>query len=129
MRVLGIEFAGSDMFYVVIDSADGVKSIGSGSRLSLGETRSRTALMAFQSAVTTLINETVPDRVAIKAKPENGNMRAGAAALKMEGIVLANCRCDVDFVSGARVNKAEAIPNEMYGYLQPALRAAVAAME
>lgn len=129
MRVLGIEFVGSDMLYVVLDDVDGSKTVGPGSRVSLGETRSRTALMAFQNAVATLMNETAPDRVAIKSKPENGSMRAGAAALKMEGIVLANCRCDVDFVSGARVNKAEVIPNKMYGYFQPALRAAIAAIE
>lgn len=127
MRVLGIEFAGSEMRYVVLADDHGVKTVTSSSRLVVGETRSRTALVAFQNAVITLINDTAPDRIAIKSKPESGHMRAGAPALKMEGIVLANSPCDVDFVSGHRVNVAVPIPNQLHGYLQTALRTAIAA--
>lgn len=106
MRALGIEFASSQMTYVLVErAADGQLSAVGANRLSLGDTRSSEVLRAFQSAVQTLFNDMAPDLVAIKEKPEKGTMQAGAAALKMEGIVLANASCQVKFVSGARINK------------------------
>lgn len=127
MRTLGIEFAGRDMLYVVLDSHSGTNEISSTSRLVLTETRSRSALNAFQKAVTTLFNEAAADVVAIKLKPENGMRAAGAAALKMEGIVLANCPCDVDFVSGQRCNATALPPSTLFAYLTNAYRTALAA--
>ena len=103
-------------------------SIKAANRLSLSDTRSRAVLVAFQSVVVTTLNDAAPERIAIKAKPENGRMRAGAAALKMEGIVLANAHCDVQFISGARVNRVETIENGLYAYLQDALKTALAAL-
>jgi hypothetical protein len=54
-------------------------------------------------------------------------MRAGAAALKMEGIILANSPCSVDFVSGARINACAVSDESLHAYLQPSLKAAHAA--
>lgn len=54
-------------------------------------------------------------------------MQAGAASLKMEAILLANAPCAVAFVSGARINQTDAEDLSLYAYLQPALKAAVAA--
>ena len=126
MKVLGIEFASSQMTYVLVErAANGQRSITGSNRLSLGDTRSRDALRAFQSAVQTLFNDTAPDLVAIKEKPEKGNLQAGAAALKMEGIVLANAPCATEFVSGARINKCDDTAGSLRAYHQPAFKAAV----
>ena len=46
----------------------------------------------------------------------------------MEGIALANAPCDVDFVSGSRVNRSGASDDSLFSYLQPALKTAVAAL-
>lgn len=106
MRVLGIEFVSNEMTYVLVEQKnDGQIGVKGANRISLSGTRSHDALQAFQSAVLTLFNDTAPDLVAIKEKPEKGAMQAGAAALKMEGIVLANTPCPVRFISGARINK------------------------
>ncbi|MFN4088391.1 MAG: DUF3010 family protein, partial [Alphaproteobacteria bacterium] len=96
-------------------------------RLVLTDTRSRESLRAFQGAVTTLLNGTNPQIIGVKAKPETGQMRAGAAALKMEGIILACANCEVDFVSGKRIN-ACADGEAIRAYLQPAFKAATAAL-
>lgn len=130
MKVIGVEFAGSNLNYVVIELDDNkeVKVLQS-NRLILGDTRSRDSLISFQNAVSTLFNIAAPNLIGIKAKPENGAMRAGAAALKMEGIFLANSTCEVDFVSGARINKCAIEDPTLYAYLQPALKTAHAVLE
>jgi len=129
MRILGIEFASSQMTYVLLEDAIGDQpSIKASNRVSLGDTRSRDALRAFQTAVLTLFNNAAPDLVAIKDKPEKGTLRAGAAALKMEGVVLANAPCATKFISGARINKC-APSSELHSYQQAAFKAAAAALE
>lgn len=129
MRVLGIEFAASNMNYVLVQKVEEEFVVIQSNRLSLGETRAREALVAFQRAVLTTFNDTVPDRIAIKEKPEKGAMQAGAAAMKMEGIVLANAPCPVEFVSGARINKSTIENDTIHGYLKIALKAAVVVLE
>lgn len=125
MKVMGIEFAASNLHYVVIELLeDGSLPVLQSNKLVLGDTRSREALVAFQSAVSTLFNSIDLDLIGIKSKPEAGQMRAGAAALKMEGIVLASSRCSVDFVSGARINACTKEDASLRAYLQPALKAA-----
>lgn len=129
MRVMGIEFSGSKLYYVVIGlQDDGSLVVAHANKLVIGETRSRDSLIAFQNAVSTLFNSAKPELLGIKAKPESGQMRAGAAALKMEGIILANSPCSVDFVSGARTNACAASDDTLHAYLQPALKAAHAAL-
>lgn len=129
MKVMGIEFAGSSMIYVVVelDDKNDVRILQK-NRLVLGETRARDSLVAFQAAVSTLFNSASPGLIGIKAKPEAGAMKAGAAALKMEGIVLANSPCEVDFISGSRINKITSEDEALFAYLQPALKAARAAI-
>lgn len=112
------------MNYVLIEATDGAPLIKGSNRLSLGNTRCRDALAAFQDAVRTTFNATSPDIIAIKAKPEKGGMRAGAAALKMEGIVLANAPCATEFVSGAQINRCGASQNSLHNYLDPAFKTA-----
>lgn len=128
MKVIGIEFASSDMNYVVLERTgiDTLQVLAS-NRLSLRDTRSPDALRAFQQAVQTLMRDTSPTRIAIKDKPEKGSMRAGAAALKMEGIVLASAPCDARFISGARINKCGTPETPLNAYHHPAFKAATCA--
>lgn len=129
MKIMGIEFAGSYLNYVLIELNDKNDiHVLQSNRLVIGETRSRDSLVSFQNAVSTLFNTALPDLIGIKAKPEAGAMKAGAAALKMEGIVLANSPCEVDFVSGVRINKCAIVNPALYAYLQPALKAAYSAL-
>ena len=113
------------MNYVGLSAEDGTYTVVTSSRMTLGGTRDRDALVAFQDAVKTLLNDFGPDYLAIKEKPETGKMRGGAAALKMEGIVIANAPCPVDFVSGRRINQVTEDDDSLYGYLKPAFKAAV----
>lgn len=125
MKVMGVEFSASIMYYVVIELGDANEIvIVQANKLVLGDSRSRDALVAFQSAVSALLNLVSPKLIGIKAKPESGQMRAGAASLKMEGILLANSPCEVDFVSGARINACTASDEKLRAYSQPALKAA-----
>jgi hypothetical protein len=127
MKILGIEFASSEMMYVAIEGERDAYSVVSASRMTLGGTRDRDSLASFQDAAKTLLNEIDPDLLAIKEKPERGKMQGGAASLKMEAIVIANTSCPVDFVSGRRVNEIEDGGETVYAYLRPALKAALVA--
>ncbi len=128
MKIIGLEFDSKKMNYVVLQkTVDGYEIINA-NRVILPETRERGALKAFQDAIKTLYRSEQPDFIGIKSKPETGRLRAGAAAMKMEGIVLANAPCDVDFVSGKRVNQSDVSDNSLFGYLQPALKTAHAVL-
>jgi hypothetical protein len=128
MKIIGIEFASDHMNYVVLgrNGLDKLEVL-SANRLTLYNTRSREALRAFQQAVQTLLNDSSPELLAIKDKPEKGALRAGAAALKMEGIVLANSPCDTRFISGARINRCDTPETSLKAYHLPAYKAAVCA--
>ena len=126
MNILGIELEANKLNYVLVVTEGEQYKVSQSNRLELTDTRSKDSLRSFQNAVATLMNGTKPDIIAIKDKPESGQMRAGAAALKMEGILLATAACDVDFVSGKRVNACED-GEGLKKYHQPAYRAALAA--
>ena len=128
MRIIGIEFQGSDLNYVAVSHDSSGTSFGAGSRITLHDTRSRTELVAFQTTLRTILNDEAPDRIAVKLKPERGAMKAGPAALKMEGLLLANSPCEVEFVSGARLKKVEPIENDFPKYLQEAALVALAVL-
>jgi hypothetical protein len=130
MKVIGIEFAASAMNYVVLErDAGGNLSVLASNRLSLSDTRSPEALRAFQQAFQTIVKDVSPSRIAIKAKPEKGSMKAGPAALKMEALALAAAPCKVQFVSGARINKCGAPQTPLTVYHHPAFKAASCAAE
>lgn len=116
------------MNYVGLSAEEEAYTVVNSNRMTLGGTRDRDALVAFQDAVKTLLNEFRPDYLAIKEKPETGKMRGGAAALKMEGIVIANAPCQVEFISGRRINQVLDDDANLYGYLKPAFKAAVASL-
>ena len=128
MKIIGIELDSNKMNYVVIDKNDNSYEVSNGNRIILTATREREALIAFKDAVTALYNSVNPSLIGIKEKPESGKLKAGAASMKMEGIALANSPCPVDFVSGKRVNQSDATNENLFGYLQTALKTAHAAM-
>jgi hypothetical protein len=128
MKILGIEFGANKLNFVLIEAIEKNIEVVQSNRLELTDTRSIQALRAFQDAVNAMLNSASPEIIGIKDKPENGRMRAGAAALKMEGIVLANASCDVDFVSGKRINTCSNHEG-LKVYLQPAFKAAIAAFQ
>jgi len=125
MNVLGVEFSSNKLNYVLLACDGGQFQVSQSNRLELSDTRSRESLRAFQNAVAVLINGTKPNIIGIKDKPESGQMRAGAAALKMEGILLAAAPCDVEFVSGKRINACDE-GTGLKAYHQPAFKAALA---
>jgi hypothetical protein len=126
LHILGVELAANKLNYVLLVCEGASYNVAQANRLELSDTRSRGALKAFQQAMSVLISGTKPDLIGIKSKPESGALRAGAAALKMEGILLAASPCDVDFVSGQRVNACDD-GEGIKAYHQPAFKAAVAA--
>jgi hypothetical protein len=130
MKIIGIEFAASDMNYVVLNRDECANiSVASANRLSLGGTRSPEALRTFQQAFQTIVKDVSPSLIAIKAKPEKGSMMAGPAALKMEALVLANVSCEVRFISGARINKCSPPDASLNAYHLPAYKAAVSSLD
>jgi len=124
---MGVEFAASNMCFVVLERTDTVRVLAA-NRLSLEDTRSRTSVAAFQSALATTLHQHAIDLIAVKSKPERGRMMAGAAALKMEALLLAAARTDVEFISVPKVARAEALTNDLHGYLQTAVQTAMAAL-
>ena len=127
MRSLGVEFSASEMRYTILDSKnDNIRVIDSG-RLKLTDTRDPGALRTFSTAVDAVLTSAAPNIVGIKLKPESGNMRSGAAALKMEGIFLSRLPCGVKFISGAKISKTF-VPDSVKRYLSAAYAAASCAM-
>jgi len=129
MKALGIEFSADAMHYVLVEHSDNGYSILQQNRLKLAETRSREALVGFQDAVLTVFNSTKPNAIGIKTKPEVGRLRAGAAALKMEGIAVANAPCPVKFISGLRINKCKVTSAGTPKWAEPAFKAACEAID
>jgi len=129
LKSLGIEFSSNKLIYVLVESLDGNTLVQSSNRLELSDTRNREALVAFQTALRAVYNATAPNVIGIKAKPEKGQMSAGAAALKMEGISLACSPCPVYFLSGVKINACEAPEDGMKRYQIPALKSAILALE
>lgn len=129
MKILGIEFAGKEMRYILTHCDN--KEITWGDtyeRISLSETRSHEHLRTFNTAVGTLLAEIEPDLIAIKQFQENGSMSSGGAAIKMEAILLLNATCEVKFISSQKIKKCSA-DNPPKKYIANALKAAVVAGE
>ena len=129
MKALGIEFSSNKLIYVLVERSAGTLSVLSSNKLELAGTRDRGALVAFQAALKAVFKATAPDIIGIKTKPEKGQMSAGAAALKMEGITLASSPCPVYFLSGAKINACVTPEDGMKKYQIPALKSAILALD
>jgi Protein of unknown function (DUF3010). len=125
MKVLGIDFDSNKACFVMVNGNHEQASIQHRERIQLTETRSQKDMTAFRDGVRTILEQCAPEKVAIRAKPESGQMRAGAAALKMEAIILAEATAPIEFVSSAAVSKQEDAVG-LFAYLQPAFKVAMA---
>ena len=125
MKILGIELDSNRLCYVLVsgETHDAAAVIGNG-KLQIGESREAADVRKFAAEVADLVKTLGPDRIAVKAKPESGQMRAGAAALKMEAILIAQTSCDVYFLSPQRLKPIEDNA-DLFAYLQGAWKAAV----
>lgn len=131
MKVMGIDFDAKTMSYVVVASSvpPDERNIVASGKLQMAEPRSAEAVRAFSKELRDLISGVDPQAISIRAKPENGQMRAGSAALKMEALVLAWSHCPVHFPSAQRVLKAAENHPDIYAYQQGAWKAAVAGFD
>jgi hypothetical protein len=125
LKILGIELDSNRLCYVLIagETAAAASVIGSG-KLQIGEAREAADVRKFAAEVADLVKALGPARIAVKAKPENGQMRAGAAALKMEAILIAQTSCDVYFLSPQRLKPIEDNA-DLFAYLQGAWKASI----
>lgn len=130
MKVLGVEFAGKEMRYILTSQENGEVNWKDNiyERISLAETRSHEHLCAFNTAIGTLLTELKPDLIGVKQFQENGSMSAGGAAIKMEAIFLLNAACEIKFVSSHKIKKL-ALENPPKKYISNALKAAILAGE
>lgn len=129
MRSLGIDFEGSDTIYVVITDADGTRRMETSGRIVLGDEREATDLRAFHRAVSTLLHDTKPDVIGMKKKPHGGGMSAGAAAIKMEALVLIAADSPVKLFTPQHLSRRVTYDGDgVYKYLHDAARAAIAAL-
>ncbi|MNU51212.1 hypothetical protein D3C71_402000 [compost metagenome] len=125
MKVLGIDFDANKASFVLVSGTHEEAEVTHKERLQLGETRSQADMAAFRDGVRRILELCAPDAISVRAKPENGQMRAGAAALKMEAIVLAESAAPLEFVSSVKASK-QADRDGLFAYLQPAYKAAMA---
>lgn len=125
MKVLGIDFDANKAHFVLVEAEAENLSVTFKERLTLAETRSAAEMAAFRDAFRKVIEQAAPEVISIRAKPENGQMRAGAAALKMEAVILAEATVPVEFVSSVKASKQEEHAG-LFAYLQPAFKAAAA---
>lgn len=125
MKVMGVTLDGSRLGFVVInkDSSGAVNIVGTG-KVDLKSTREADDLKAFRSTLSEVLAGASPSAIAVKAKPEKGQMSAGAGALKMEAVLMVEAPCPVSFVSAQKVAKI-APAERLLVYLQDAYKAAV----
>ncbi len=124
VKVLGIDFDANKAFFVLVSGSHEEATVEHRERLQLADTRSQADMAAFRDEFRKLLEKCAPEAISVRAKPENGQMRAGAAALKMEAIVLAESTAPVDFVSSIKVSK-QTDREGLFAYLQPAYKAAM----
>jgi hypothetical protein len=130
MKIVGVDFDANKALFVVIDGEpDGPVEIVEFKKLQLDETREAQSLKRFRDEVRTFLVKHDAFALSVRSKPENGQMRAGAAALKMEALVLAESGdAEVSFVSSVKAGKIADAPG-LFAYLQTAYKAAVARVQ
>lgn len=126
MRILGIEFQSDQTIWVsIIVENDVVSSFESGF-LKIHGTKSASDMKQYAADLKQLFADYPAMKIAIKDKPETGRMRAGAAAMKMEGVFLLTAPCEVVFMSARAVGKAMETASGVKEKYKDAYRAAVA---
>lgn len=129
MKVMGIELDSNRLNYVIVARSlpEEANVVASG-KLQLEGTRDADALRAFARECRELFKDQSPDAIAVKAKPESGQMRAGAAALKIEAAIMAQSTCPVYFLTSQQMKSVDD-NSELYAYQQGAWKAAVTGFE
>jgi Holliday junction resolvasome RuvABC endonuclease subunit len=130
MKCIGIDFDANRLNYVVVNGGNaGDTRVVTSGKLTLEDSRDADAVRTFSVELAEILGGISPDVIAIKSKPENGQMRAGASALKMEALLLVRSSCPVYFLSAQRVEKAAEKNDDLYAYQQSAWKAAVSALD
>lgn len=125
LKILGIELDSNRLCYVLAAGTSPTDaSVSASGKLQMGETREAVDIRKFAAQVTSLLADLSPEVIAVKAKPESGQMRAGAAAIKMEAILIAQSACDVYFLSPQRLKPIDDNA-DLFAYLQGAWKAAI----
>ena len=126
MRYLGVEFQADQTVWVsiIVDSGE-VSSFETGF-LKINGTKSAQDMKQYQEDLKQLFVDYPATKIAIKDKPEAGRMRAGAAAMKMEGIFLLTAPSEVKFLSAKAIAKAMETATGVKEKYKDAYRAAVA---
>lgn len=127
MKIIGVDFDATKALFVVVEgAAEGAPTVLDTKKLQLADTRSAEALKSVRAEIADFLEKHSADAISIRSKPENGQMRAGAAALKMEALVLAESgRSEASFVSSVKTSKMSDAPG-LYAYFQTAFKAAAA---
>jgi hypothetical protein len=127
MKVVGVDFDANKVLFVVVEGGpEGEPSIVDTKRFQLDDTRDADAMKKVRDEIRGLLAAHADACLSIRSKPENGQMRAGAAALKMEALVLAESgSAEVSFVSSVKAGKMPEAPG-LFAYLQTAYKAASA---
>lgn len=126
MWYLGIDFQSDQTFWASIFVESGeVSKLATGS-IKIGGTKSAKDMKQYEADLKQLFAHYPATKIAIKDKLETGRMRAGAAAMKMEGIFLLTAPCEVKFLSPRAVAKAMDMALGVAVKCKDAYRAAVA---
>lgn len=124
MRVMGVEANSNKLSFVVVGDNGGEIVVYDKGRIELAETRQKTAMDLFASELRVVLERNSLDLVIVKLKPEKGQMRAGAASLKMEAALMLCATCDVRFTSGKKLLTIEE-PDRLFSYLKVSWKVAV----
>lgn len=129
MAKLGIDLDSKTLRWVEVHSAGGSHEAGASGRIVLAATRDCEEMKRFAKAVKDVMEEVAPTKIAVREKPEAGRIRAGAASLKMEAIILSLAQVPVEFVGTAAINKCHETHARLKEVEVPAFKAAVCAAE
>ncbi|MEQ8284883.1 DUF3010 family protein [Thalassospira sp.] len=127
MKVIGIDFNAHQMCYIVIEGEQENFDILDYNKIALSSTRSSGDLQTFQVAVSGLLKDATPNKIAIKQKNEKGFRSMGPAGLKMEGLLLASAECEVVFISSKKTQKIE-LESAPKKFVEDALKSAISAL-
>lgn len=126
MRYLGVEFQSDQTVWVSIFVDGGEVSNFETGFIKIGGTKSADDMKQYAADLKQLFADYPATKIAIKDKPETGRMRAGAAAMKMEGVFLLTAPYEVKFLSPKAVAKAMETASGVKEKYKDAYRAAVA---
>lgn len=127
MAVLGIDLDSKTLRWVEVHRVGESHEAGASGRIILAATRDVEEMKRFAKTLKDVMDEVAPKKIAVREKPEAGRIRAGAASLKMEAIILSLAQVPVEFVGTAAINKCHEAHARLKEAEIPAFKAAVCA--